>query len=166
MPTFNSIEALMKHLENNIVLNLQKIGEEVKSYLRTTLLNDWYKSYMPTHYDRTNMLIESITCTPVKKNGNSFEVEIYFDENKITPVEAKTVGFFPSHMNITDGSSEWNGMSYGELLPIWIEEGQHSSINSYTGIHMVERTVDWINEDKYIKTRMKELLEIKGYKCL
>jgi hypothetical protein len=69
-------------------------------------------------------------------------------------------------MNITDGDSEYQGMSYGELLPIWIEEGQHSSIHSYTGIHMVERTIDWIKEDRYLKTRMKELLELKGYKCI
>lgn len=166
MPIANNFPELMKMIELQVISNLSKIGEEVKSYLRTTLLNDWYHSYMPTHYERTNMLIDSLTVSPVKKLGNTFQVEIYFDENKIVPVPTSTVGMFPAHMNITDGSSDYSGMSYGELLPLWIEEGQHSSIHSYTGIHMVERTVDWIKEDNYLKVRMKELLEAKGYKCI
>jgi hypothetical protein len=166
MPQFRNLNDLQKYMESMVVSSLQKIGLEVKDYLRVTLLNDWYKSYMPSHYDTTNMLIDSLTVSPVKKNGNAFEVEIYFNEHLITPVSSNEVGMFPSHMNITDGDSEYQGMSYGELLPIWIEEGQHSSIHSYTGIHMVERTIDWIKEDRYIKTRMKELLELKGYKCI
>jgi hypothetical protein len=166
LPTFSDISSLLKYLEANVVINLEKIGEEIKSVLRFNLLNDWYKEHTPQYYDRTNMLIDSISVSKAEKVGNVYQVRIYFDEAKILHVPANKPGFFPSHMNITNGESEYGGMSYGELLPLWLEEGQDSSIHPYVGIHMVQTTEDWIREDNYLRTRMIELLESKGYNIL
>lgn len=165
IPTFNNIKDLIKYVESNVVVSLEQIGKEIKSVLRHELLTTWYETYTPQYYERTNMLIESISVSKAKKVGNSYEVKIFFDETKILPVESDK-GMFPAHMNITDGSNIYNGMSYGELLPLWVEKGQHSSIHSYTGVKMTERTVDWIKEDNYLKVRMLEILKDKGFICI
>lgn len=165
--TFTSISELLNYIESNMVINLEKIGEEVKSYLRTTILTDWYRDHQPTYYERSNMLIDSLTVTKAKKIGNGYEVKIFFDPDKITPTPPGQEGWFPGHSNITDGASSYNGMSYGELLPIWIEQGQNSSINPFSGIGMVEKTKnDLLRGDRYLLERMKELLELKGFKIV
>jgi len=165
IPTFNNWNSLVKYIESNIVISLEKIGEEIKSVLRHELLTTWYQTYTPQYYERTNMLIDSITVSKAKKVLGGYEVEIYFDESKILPMPSDK-GMFPAHMNITDGANMYGGMSYGELLPLWIEKGQRSKIHSYTGVHMVERTVNWVKEDNYLKTRMIEILQNKGFLCV
>lgn len=160
---FERISDLMKYLETQIPINLEKIGEEVKSVLRFNLLNNWYRTYEPQYYERTDMLINSLEVSKAKRIGDSWQVSIFFNEEKILPSPASQSGFFPAHSNVTDGASSFNGMSYGELLPWWIEEGQHSSIHSYTGIHMVKDTIDWAKSDGYLKNRMCELLQRNGF---
>jgi hypothetical protein len=164
MATFNNVKDLLRFIETQLPINLEKICNEIKGVLKNELLNHWYNTYMPSSYHRTYQLIESITVSKAIKVGNVWQANIYFDEDKIEPIESN-FGLFPSHMNITDGASEYGGKTYGELLPMWIEEGQHSSIWSSTGIHMVERTVDWAREDNYVKNRMMELLRNKGFVC-
>jgi hypothetical protein len=164
LPDFNDLKPLYKYLLTQIIpQQMEKIGEEVKDYLKNLLLTRWYKTYNPTHYSRTNMLIDSITLRPVKITGDTVEVEIYFDENKITPVPASQDGYFPSHSNITDGADSWGGQSYGELLVDWIENGQSSSIYSASGVYMVRDTIDYIETDNLLMKRMKTLLQAKGY---
>jgi len=165
--TFSNWDDLAKYIEDVVVINLEQIGEEIKNYLRTTILINWYYEHEPSYYERTEMLINSLKVTKAKKIKSGYEVKIYFDPNMIVPVPAKEVGLFPAHSNITDGASSWNGRSYGELLPLWIEEGQKSKINSYEGIHMIEQTKEeFLGDDQYLKNRMLELLEDKGFVCV
>lgn len=164
MPIFKNVSDMNNYILHKVIpQHLEKVANEVKGVLRNNLLNNWYKTYTPAYYERTNQLIDSIEVSPAKVIGNTVEVRIFFNSEKILPAPATTLGFFPSHSNITDGASDYAGRVYGELLPFWIEEGQHSSIYSATGIHMVRETIDWIKSDRYLVNRMKELLESKGF---
>lgn len=164
--TFSNFNDLYKYLEFQIPINLEKIGEEIKGVLKRFILTDWYAAHLPTHYERTNSLINSLKVSKAKKIGKSYEVMIFFDSELLPPAPSSEVGYFPSYMNVTNGDTLWEGESLSILVPWFIEEGQSSKIHSYKGIHMVRKTVDWAIEDNYIRTRMIELLEYKGFKCI
>jgi hypothetical protein len=166
MKKFTSIKTLFKYIEPIIQYNLEKIAGEIKDVLKNTVQIDWYNSHTPKNYERTNQLIDSISVTKAEKINGGYRVEIYFDESKILPQPSTKEGYFPAHMNITDGENYFDGKSYGELLPQWIEYGQNSSIHSYEGVRPVGQTRDWVEEDKYIKNRLAELLENKGYSVI
>lgn len=158
---FSNWTDLMKHLESQMVVNLEKIGEEIKSVLRHNVKTLWYdRPFTPTHYSRTFELIDSITCSKAKQIGNgAYQVQIYFDTDKINPYPASD-GEWSKHESITTGTN------VNVYIPIWANEGQDSPLFSYEGVHFVEATIDWEKEDKYLMNRMKELLEKQGWKCL
>jgi hypothetical protein len=84
MKYFNSVNDLVKHVNRELPINIEIIGKDIKSVLRFHL-NEWLNGYSPKYYERTDMLINSITVSKVKSTGNGYEIEIYFDANKITP---------------------------------------------------------------------------------
>lgn len=151
----------MKHLESQMVLNLAKIGEEVKGWLRNNVHLLWYnRPFTPQNYDRTFELIECLSVRPVKKTGNGqYQVEIYFDTDKMNTYPAEN-GQWSKHESITTGTD------VRLFIPLWIEEGQNSPLYSFDGVHPVETTISEVEQDHYIKNRMMELLRDKGYKCV
>jgi hypothetical protein len=159
--SFTNMDDLLKYLESNIPIDLEKIGEEIKGVLRFNVQQLWYnRPFTPTHYTRTFELIDSITCSKAKKVGNGeYQVQIYFDTDKINPYPSEN-GEWSKHESITTGTN------IAPYLPLWIEEGQNSPLFSYDGVHPVETTIDWVIEDQYLKNRMIELLEKRGFKCM
>jgi hypothetical protein len=163
--TFKDLNSLMKHLENNILLDVQKVGEEVKSILRNNVRVLWYErngtNWTPKDYERSWMLIDSISVSKAIKIGNKYQVEIFFDTDKIIPMYGTDDKPWTRHMSIIDYKN------VSEAIPLWIEEGNNnSSIYSYEGVHPVQITKDDLKSDNYIKERLKELLEMQGYKVL
>jgi hypothetical protein len=158
---FTTWDSLFKYLEEQVEVNIQKIGEEIKGVLRNNVRLLWYeRDFTPQYYTRTYELIDSITCRKAKKTAiGTYEVEIYFDTDKINPYPSEN-GEWSKHESITDGSN------VSQYIPQYIEEGQNSSIYSYEGVHPVRETVDWEKDDRYLKNRMKELLEDKGFICI
>lgn len=162
MPTFTNLSDLFKYIEKEIPINLEKIGEEVKSVLRNNVRLLWYgRSFTPTHYTRTMEYIDSISLKKAKKVGDSWQVEIYFDTDKINPYPAEN-GEWSKHESIT------NGEDMSAAIPYFIEFGNNPNgknpIYEYEGVRPVGETIDWIKEDNYLRNRMIELLEMKGYK--
>jgi hypothetical protein len=159
LPDFKNLNALFKYMEKTQPIDLEKLGNEIKGWLRNNVRVLWYeRSYTPKFYERTFELIESITCSKAKKIGNGeYQVKIYFDTDKINPYSGEN-GMWSQHQSIT------NGADVSSFIPLWIEEGQNSSIFSYEGVHPVRITKEEIKEDDYIKTRLKELLEHRGYR--
>jgi hypothetical protein len=162
---FSDYNALIKHLENNILSDIQKIGEEVKGILRNNVRVLWYErngmNWSPQDYERSFQLIESITCRKAIKTGNKYEVEIFFDTNKIIPMYGTDDKPWTRHMSVVDYTD------VSEAIPLWIEEGNNnSSIYSYDGVHPVQTTKQDLKDDNYIKERLKELLEMQGYKVI
>lgn len=158
---FDSISALMKHLESQMVVNLEKIGEEIKGWLRNNVRLLWYeRDFTPSAYTRTMELINCLSIRKAKKIGNGqYQVEIFFDTDQMNTYPASG-GEWSKHESITTGTD------VRLMLPLWIEEGQNSPLFSYDGVHPVQTTIDEIEQDKYLKNRMMELLEKQGWKCM
>jgi len=160
---FSDFNSLMKHLENNILLDIQKIGEEVKNVLRNNVRVLFYErngmNWTPENYTRTYELIDSITVSPVNKIGNKYKLSVYFDDNKIHPY--KVSGEWSAHESVV---TEEN---ISKNLPFYMEYGNQSSLYSYEpDSPPVETTIKDLKDDNYIKTRLKELLEMQGYKVI
>ncbi|MDD4779013.1 MAG: hypothetical protein PHT02_00220 [Tissierellia bacterium] len=159
------INKFMKQIEESVIVDLNKIGEEVKGVLRNNVRVLWYErngmNWEPQDYERTYQLIDSITCKKVIKIGNKYQVEIFFDTDKIQPMYGTDDKHWTRHMSVVNYSD------VSEAIPLWIEEGNNNSrIYSYEGVHPVQETKEWIKNDNYIKERLKELLEMQGYKVI
>lgn len=156
---FNSIDELMIYLQEQIPINLEIIGEEVKEILRNNVQQLWYgRSFTPHYYTRTFEYINSIVCSKAVPIGSGmYEVEIYFDTNLIHPYPS-TNGNWPQHESIY-------GDDVSEFIPEWIEEGNNSPLFSYEGVHPTEDTKQWIEESGYFKNEIIKLLGIKGITC-
>ena len=169
MPTFHSLNDLMKYLETQVENNIKKIGEEVKSVLRNFILQDLYMSYTPLEYQRTMDFLNAVECSPVKKNGNIFQVEIYINPDKLRTASGDIPeGWLPhtSSLGKYRGDTEYEGKSIGWWLIYWFETGDNTSPFSRGKIGMFEKTRDWIEEEKYLNVRMKELFEKNGIPCI
>jgi hypothetical protein len=160
---FDNYNLLVKYLENNILLDMQKIGEEVKNVLRNNVRVLFYErngmNWTPEDYTRTYELIDSLTVTPVKKIGNKYEVSVYFDDSKINPY--KVAGEWSAHESVVTGAD------ISQNLPFYMEYGNQSPLYSYKPTSPpVETTIQELKDDNYIKERLKELLEMQGYKVI
>lgn len=162
---FSNWDDLMRHLESQMVINLEKIGEEIKNVLRFNIKQLWYDRYTPTNYERTYEVIDSLRCSKAKKvNNNTYEVIIYFDFSQIRPYSTAS-GSWNKHMSL-DGSTEYGGKTIGEWLVTWIETGQDSPYFSWRGVYPIETTKQWVQDDLYLLNRMKELLGKQGYRVI
>jgi hypothetical protein len=160
---FKNYNDLIKHLENNILIDLQKIGEEVKGILRNNVRVLFYErngiSWTPENYTRTYELINSLKTTSAKKTGNKYEISVYFDDDEINPY--KVDGEWSSHESVVTGTD------ISKNLPFYMEYGNQSPLYSYKPTSPpVQTTIDDIKSDNYIKERLKELLEMQGYKVI
>ena len=161
---FNNLKELQKYLEKHVELNIAKIGEEVKGVLRKFILDDLYGSYTPTMYDRTNQFLEAVEVKPVKKSGNTFQVEIFINPDKIQP-EVRPYGEWSAHASSLGenyGDTSYGGKSISEWLIEWLEYGNNSPF-SRGKIGMIENTREWIRDDNYIYNTMKARLEQAGF---
>ena len=162
---FKNWSQLERFLEREIEINLQKIGTEIASVLRNYVYLNWYADHTPKYYERTMEVLNSISVKPVKKNGNKYEVEIFFDKNKISMVESNY--YVPSHLKrfhhhmSVDYSKSYNGQTIAEWVVYWMNYGQNSSLHSYSGVGFLEETIEWTKEDRYHINRMRELIEDK-----
>jgi hypothetical protein len=160
---FRDLNSLYKHLENSILLDVQKIGEEVKNVLRNNVRVLFYErngmNWTPEDYTRTYELIDSISVSPIKKIGNKYEVSVYFDDEKIHPY--KVAGEWSAHESVVTGEN------ISQNLPFYMEYGNQSSLYSYSpDSPPVQTTIEDLKSDDYIKERLKELLKMQGYKVI
>jgi len=156
MAEFKDLNSLLKYIELNIPINLNKIGEEVKSILRENVEKLWYgRSYTPTQYARTMEYINSIQYSKAKKVGSGYQVEIYFASDLILPHPSNN-GEWGQHESVY-------GEDVSAAIPYYIEYGNNSPLFNYEGVRPVGVTRDWLNDTDYIKKRMRELLSNYGY---
>lgn len=156
MPEFKDMNSLLKYIELNLPINLEKIGEEVKNVLRENVENLWYgRNYTPTHYTRTMEYIDSIQCSKARKIGGGYQIEIYFASDLILP-HSPNGGEWGQHESVY-------GEDVSSAIPYYIEYGNNSPLFSYDGVRPVGVTKDWLNDTDYVKKRMRELLSKYGY---
>lgn len=170
MKTFKSISEALAYIETNMVINLEKIGEEIAGVLKHYVKMNWY-DYMDNKkdaingYQRTMDILNSISVTKAKPIGKGmYEVRIFFDETKINQINYPG-RLFNAHMSV-DGSTSYGGMSIAQWVVWWMNYGQNSPLYSYPGVGFLEETIEWTEDDQYHINRMRELLEDKGFICI
>jgi hypothetical protein len=170
MPEFRTIKEMNTYIEKTYLIQfLTKIGDEVKSVLKNFILQDLYSAYTPTEYTRTMDFLNAVECKPVRKVGNSYEVEVFINPEKFgTDSDIEDGGWLhhTSSLGQYRGDTEYGGKSIAEWLIYWFETSDNSSPYSRKGIGMFENTRQWIKQDDYIRVRLKELFENKGITCL
>jgi ABC-type molybdate transport system substrate-binding protein len=162
MPEFKDLKSLNVYIEKTYLIQaLNKIGEEIKGWLRNNVRLLWYeRSYTSTAYSRTYELIDSISVRQAKKMPDGYyQVEIYFDTDLMNTYPASD-GEWSKHESITTGTD------VRLMIPAFVEWGQNSPLFSYEGVHPVQTTYEEIRDDNYLVTRMKELLGNAGFKCV
>jgi hypothetical protein len=156
----NSLDELNEALSAVVPNVLLDLAEQIKDSLKQNLKQNWYDKSTPQNYQRSFDLLNSITCSSVYEDGsNGYKVEVYYDISKIKPT-GMPVGLFPRHMNITDNEPS------NQYLPLWIEEGETSSIHAYEGIEVVEQTTqEWMSANQYLNIFANEL-RAYGFECI
>lgn len=167
---FRSIKELNDYIEKvYLVQFLQKIGEEVKSVLKNFILNDLYGTYTPHEYTRSMDFLNAVECKPVRKVGDSYEVEIFINPDKFgTDSDIDDGGWLHHTSSLGEfrGDTSYGNKSISEWIIYWFETGDNSSPFSRGKIGMFESTRQWIRDDNYIKVRMQELFSGKGIICV
>lgn len=158
--TFNTISQLMKHLENEVVFSLGVVAEDVRKILRDYVQKATYESYDPFEYQRTYELLNCLDISDIKKVGNTYSFEIFFNSDKINMYDVD--GFWNQHKSVF-GYESWNGMKINELVPWFIENGTNGSVWDREGIYSIEYITNLLQKThKHLKI-IKNILKQKGY---
>jgi hypothetical protein len=163
MPEFHDLKSLNDFLEKQYMIDfMTRIGKEVFDILYAEVNVGWYqRAYTPQQYERTMQLLHSITVSPVKKINGEYQVEIYYDTDKIIPLDGTADKPWSRHMSIIDGS-DWS-----DAIPYFVEYGNGDSlVYQFEGTHPVENTYKQLLSDNHLLTRFRELFAIKGIKCI
>lgn len=119
--------------------SLQYMAEMTAERLYDYTVTDFYGQRSPTHYDRTFELLDSITISA----QGGLSQEVFFDTKKIH-------GHFPAkrmwaqHRSMPTTSAP--SMNMSEAIPYWAEEGNEGGIYEYDAGHMMQSTLDDIND--------------------
>lgn len=165
-------ERQLKSLLEPVLKNaLNNIAQQVREELKSNLMNDWYMrpGYKPSEqsYERTYELYQSITAEPVKKRGNEFDVNVFFDLTKIKAY-ARLTGF-NAHMSLGNIAS-YEGKPISWWLINWIdqgveprEDGSYFGNQPIDGIYMFDKTKKWI-ESGNLDSIIRRVFASNGFK--
>jgi len=163
MPSYRNLNDLFIHVGKEYIEKIVgKIGKESFDMLYKEIEVEWYnRRFTPQQYDRTMQLLHSLTYTPVIKNKNEWYVKIYYDTDKIIPMDGTVDKPWTRHKSIVDNESS------AEALPYYIEYGNGDSpIYQYEGVSPVGNVKGRLIEDNYVLERFKEILALKGIKYI
>jgi hypothetical protein len=80
-----NMKELEKMIEKQIVNWMVSIGKKLPKYLEEFIHSEFYDQYEPSDlYDRKYRIIEAITVTSVKKQGDTYTLSIYLDPSKVS----------------------------------------------------------------------------------
>lgn len=109
MPTFESLSSMQRYIEKATIASLEyEVANVVEETIRKYLYNNFY-AYQPKVYQRTFEFFNSLTKSRVVKNGDEYEVQVYFDTDKI-------------HANPQTGQ-HYDGEDISEYIPWMAEDG-------------------------------------------
>ena len=167
MKVFKSLKEVEKYIQKIANQNLEVIGEHVKSILKKIILDDLYRAYDPSEYERTNQFLEAVTVSGVKTKGNISEIEIYVDPDKLFPVQREKSEWssYMSSLGKNYGDTSYGSMSISEWVVHWMEFGNRSPY-SREPIEMYKKTRERLEDDHYIYNTMKSRFEDAGFKVV
>lgn len=115
MPTFDSIA----ELENYVVQRMQPAVRNVQEKIHQIIfnyLNAYYGEYEPRVAIRTYQILDSLVKSDVKRSGNGWEAEVYFDLGRLS---------HPRRYTGQDGSLVTSDWSEARILHGVMIEGTH-----------------------------------------
>lgn len=80
---FKNTNYLYDYIEIQIKTYLSQAGERIKEVIKDYIQERFYDQYDPQFYDRTDQLLNSVTCTKVKQIGNTYQIEIYLNTDGV-----------------------------------------------------------------------------------
>lgn len=117
---------LLEKCRNAVAQTEQKVYAIIKS-----TLVQFYNEFTPEEYIRTNQLLHSLVKTDVKKVGNGYEAEVYFD---VSALNYQT-GVVPTQHGT--GYATWSGQT---VLDVAMESGfPHGGYRDGTAVWTVSR---------------------------
>jgi hypothetical protein len=120
MPEFDDYDNLFNYIDEKVEKALPNLGDLFRAQLDQYVM-EFYRMYTPSLYVRTYDLINSITVSPVYKNGDLTSVDVYFDENLIHP---KISTFFvPKGLQRFNHHIDLQGNPVSDIMPFIANDG-------------------------------------------
>lgn len=96
MPTYNNLDSLYKALGKQIEGSLSKTATDYVERATELIWDKFYKEYTPKEggYERTYQLLNSVMKTAVKKQNNTYSVEIYLDPTGVNYADTSALEVF------------------------------------------------------------------------
>lgn len=159
-----SVEAVVKSLNNkiNVILTkrlrqrLEVIKKLAVEDLRAAVQTNVYDRRQPEFYQRSFQLLESITASDVRLNGNTIEFEIFFDNSKM------------NHTTLA-GDTAWNGKKLN--VAFLVDQGHYNPkgsivpgqpipwLDDYPGAEFIQAAIEKIKED--LRDVIKGLVKVE-----
>lgn len=166
MKACKNLTEVNNYLGKIVEQEIMKFAEEIKKALRSELKAKFYgrEGYSQNDagtqwYTRTWELIECISVRPLKKDGNVYSTEIFYDTDKMNTYDAAN-GEWSKHQSITTGTD------VRLMLPFWVEFGQDSPLYSWEGFNIVGDLTDRLIDDRALLLHFAHKFEQKGFKCI
>jgi len=153
MPVFDNLSSTGKYIEKAIIASLE---HEVSSLVEDTLRKYLYErlySYSPKVYERTYELMNSITRSKAIKTANGYEIEVYFDTDKI-------------HGNSLTGQHYEYGKDISEYIPWMAEDGVIQPLTSNHRGGFVEATIEELGSIGTHIDALRKALRNKGVNAI
>ena len=80
--TFNSPDQLQRHAMKCMQVAIQKMENQIHEVINQ-FLQQYYKEYSPSVYERTEQLLHSLVKSEIASNGSGYTCHVYFDLDKI-----------------------------------------------------------------------------------
>jgi len=145
---------------SNLRASLEIMAEEVKDIIKEKV-NAWYNSRTPTDYvQRTYQVLESITVGEIEQVGKYYQVEVYFDGDKLTENMNPLNGGWISHKATMGKNAKYQRIHFWDMM----ENGWHlpNKSRDFEGHKAIEEIRIWNEAGKFVKS-LQIVLESKGY---
>ena len=101
-------------------------------------LNLFYGEYNPVEYIRTQQLLHSLVRTGIKKTGNGYEAEVYFDADRLN---------YPNPALGQSGQYHSADMSSEEILDMTMQGSHGGSHGGWKdGTHIWNDSMHWLGD--------------------
>ena len=113
---FKSQKQLESFLLNKCKVAVADTENKVYAIIKSTLA-EFYGEFSPEEYIRTNQLLHSLVKTDVKRVGNGYEAEVYFDDSMLNYDQ----GGIPLQHTPEHGMSGWATWTGETVLNVAME---------------------------------------------
>lgn len=154
--TFNSMSALLAHIEQDVLKALDTSEEEIKKVLQKNVMDTVYSRPVGNIYERTGELFKCIRTSKEYSGSSGLEREVKFDKNAT------------SHTSII--GSHQLGISQDErvYIPQWVNDGwtwRSDSLGGgyYPAPQFYEKSLNELQKGKKHVKAFKQDMRSRGY---